>query len=318
MFRSIFSEHLRNYVALRRNFGLKFDTQAGILVIFDKYVCDIGHTGLLTKDIAIGFATANQDITPHQCSRRYGVVRNFSDYLATYEPKTPCLDPKALYAQRASAPAHIYSEEELVNLLSLAKQIAPKNPLRGYTLHAMVGLAAGTGLRISEVVALDRADVDLVSGVLMIRQAKFFKDRLVPVHSSVLKVLDEYAHLRDAAHVEPKSPAFFVHQWGGRFSRHTLQMVYWELTRRAGLRGDTGNGPTFHDLRHSFAVRRLAAWYREGKDVQALLPMLATYLGHAHYSDTAYYITAIPELMELAAQRRRTGDQTKPDEETLR
>lgn len=318
IFRGTFAEHLRNYIALRRNFGLKFDTQADILCRFDKYVHNLGHTGLLTQEIAVGFATVNQGITPYECARRYGVVRNFSDYFATYEPSTPLLDPRALYAQKAHAPAHIYSEEELINLLRLAKQVSPKNPLRGFTLHAMVGLAVGTGLRISEVVALDRADVDLVSGVLMVRQSKFFKDRLVPVHPTVLSVLDQYAHLRDAAHARPKDSAFFIHQWGGRFSKHTLQMTYWNLTRLAGLRGDSGDGPTFHDLRHTFAVRRLAAWYREGKDVNAMLPMLATYLGHAHYTDTAYYITATPELMELAAQRARSSGQTSSDEEATR
>jgi site-specific recombinase XerD len=233
VFHSRFAEHLRNYVALRRNFGLKFDAQADDLSKFDKYAHDLGHAGLLTQDLAIGFATANQGITPYECARRYGVVRNFSDYLATYEPETPLLDPKALYAQKAHAPAHIYSAEEIIKLLRLAKQVSPKNPLRGLTLHAMVGLAAGTGLRISEVVALDRADVDLASGVLMVRKSKFFKDRLVPVHLTVVRVLDEYARLRDAAHPEPKSPAFFIHQWGGRFSKHTLQMSYWDITHRA-------------------------------------------------------------------------------------
>jgi len=312
-FRSVFAEHLVSYIDLRRGFGLKFVSQADILHKFDGYVHDLGYIGLLTQDLAIGFATANANVTAQVCARRYATVRNFSDFLATYEPRTPLLDPKALYARRVRPPAHIYSEEELVRLLELAKRIAPKNPMRGFTLHAMVGLAAGTGLRISEVVGLDRADVDLASGVIMVRRTKFFKDRLVPVHPSVLVVLDQYARLRDAAHPQSQSLAFFLHQWGGRFSKHTLQMTFWDLTRRAGLRGDSGDGPTFHDLRHTFAVRRLVAWYREGRDVQALLPMLATYMGHAHYTDTAYYITAIPELMELAAERRRAADQTNGD-----
>jgi integrase len=92
--------------------------------------------------------------------------------------------------------------------------------------------------------------------------------------------------------------------WKRRFARHTLQMAFWDVTRRVGLREEKGEGPSFHDLRHTFAVRRLVAWYRAGTDVQAMLPALATYMGHAHYSDTAYYITATPELMALAAERR--------------
>jgi len=315
VFRSVFADYLRSYISLRYSFGLKFSFQSDILRMFDVYVHDIGYNGLLTQELAIGFATSNKNITSYESSRRYSVVRNFSDYLVTFEPSTPLLDPKAVYAERQRSPAYIYTEDELVLLLSLAKQIAPKNPFRGASLYAMVGLGAGTGLRISEVVGLDRADIDLVSGVITVRRTKFFKDRLVPVHPTVLAVLNEYVRLRDVKHPDPKSQAFFLQQWGGRYSKHTLQTTYWNLTRLAGLRGDSGDGPTFHDLRHTFAVRRLAAWYREGKDVNAMLPLLATYMGHAHYTDTAYYITATPELMELAAQRARGSGRTSSDEE---
>jgi integrase len=175
--------------------------------------------------------------------------------------------------------------------------------MRGITLRAMIGLAATTGLRISEVVALDRAHVDLRRNLLEICRSKFNKDRLVPIHDSTSTMLREYERQRDLQYPKPTAPAFFLQLWGGPFSKHTLQLSFWQLTRKLGLRPQTGEGPSFHDLRHTFAVRRLVAWYREGADVQAKLPALATYMGHAHYTDTAYYITAIPELMALAAER---------------
>lgn len=139
--------------------------------------------------------------------------------------------------------------------------------------------------------------------MLAIKQTKFRKDRLVAIHPTTLEVLRNYAAVRDAAFPDCGCPAFFINMRRRRFARKTLRVAFYELTRRAGLRSPKGKGPRFHDLRHAFAVRRLAAWYRAGIDAQAMLPALATYMGHVHYSDTAYYITATAELLSLAAGR---------------
>lgn len=167
----------------------------------------------------------------------------------------------------------------------------------------MVGLVASCGLRVSEVVKLDRDDIDLNTGVLTIRRSKFQKDRLVPVHPTTLDVLRNYIPLRDARFPRPATPAFFIQMWGGRFATSTLSLAFHQLACSVGIRQNAGFGPSIHDLRHTFAVRRLVAWYREGKDVQAMLPLLATYMGHVHYSETAYYLTATAELLGLAAER---------------
>lgn len=300
---SVFGEYIERYIELRQSFGLRLINQASMLRAFDRYVCNIEYTGPLTQELAAGFATSNPDNSADTCARRYSAVRYFSNFLLALVPETPILDPKAIYAHRTYTLAYIYNEEELVKLLELAQCISARNPLRGTALHAMVSMAIGTGMRISEVVNLDRDDVDLASGIVRIRCTKFFKERLVPVHSSLLHVLREYAGVRDAANRQFQSQAFFVHLWGGRFSKHTLQLSFSELTRRAGMCGNSGVRPTFHSIRHTFAVRKLIAWYRDGRDVQAMLPVLATYMGHTHYTYTAHYITAVPELMELAAQR---------------
>jgi integrase len=162
---------------------------------------------------------------------------------------------------------------------------------------------ASTGLRIGEVVRLDRADVDLATGMLLIRQTKFRKDRYVPTHPSSLGMLRRYAALRDASFPDCRDDAFFVTGRRRGFARNTLQQALCKIARRAGLRGPKGVGISFHSLRHRFAVKRLIAWYEAGTDVQAMLPMLATYMGHVRYSDTAYYLTATPELLRLAAGR---------------
>ncbi len=309
-FQSVFAEQLRAYVELRRGLGYRFQQEAYILRTFDRYVYEEGRCEL-TQDLALDFTSANPNSSINYRAQRYQVVRQFSEYLATFIPQTPLLDPKAIRRSRNRIPPYIYTDEELALLLNEARHVSMKYPIRGVTLHAKVGLAASTGLRISEVVGLDRTDVDLETGILWVRHGKFGKDRYVPVHSTTLKVLRNYAIVRDSSFPNCDHPAFFLNLRQRRFCSNTVQRAFCRLARRAGLRGPKGRGPSFHNLRHRFAVKRLVAWYKAGLDVQAMLPALATYMGHVHYSDTAYYLTATAELLGLAAERYQSSLQNR-------
>jgi integrase len=200
-------------------------------------------------------------------------------------------------------PAFIFTTNELNELLNASRTTAPRKPIRGITLHSMIGLAASSGLRPREVICLNKQDVDWDRGILEIKRTKFKKDRIVPVHASTVDALREYASIRDAAFPGSSCEAFFINERGTRYLSSALESAFRKLTRKIGLRGPRGRGPTFGDLRHTFAVNRLVAWYREGTDVQAKLPVLATYMGHVEYSYTAYYITATTELRTLAQER---------------
>ena len=298
-FQSVFRESLASYIELRRGLGYRFDSEVNLLRAFDRYVHARGSTEL-TQELALEFATNHSSTSKNYRFERYRVVRQFSEYLAIFDPQTHFLDPKALPLSKTRARPYIYTEEELARLLCEAQQISSKNPVRGVTLHTMVGLAASTGLRIGEV-------VDLEAGTLWVRQSKFGKDRYVPVHSTTLEVLRRYSTIRDATFYSCDHPAFFLNMRKRRFCRNTVQQAFCKVARRAGLRGPKGRGPTFHSLRHCFAVNRLVTWYKAGLDVQAMLPALATYMGHVYYTDTAYYLTATPELLELAAQRHQSA-----------
>jgi integrase len=166
----------------------------------------------------------------------------------------------------------------------------------------LVGLLASTGLRSGEAGRLDLADVDLADGVLHIRKTKFRKDRLVPVHATTLAALRQYASHRDRVFPAPKDSAFFLSSRGNRLSSAGLNIAFNAACKLASLEALRP-----HDLRHRFAVTRLAAWHREQLDVQALLPLLATYLGHARYTDTAYYVTGTADLLGMAADRAFIG-----------
>jgi len=172
------------------------------------------------------------------------------------------------------------------------------------TYHYLFGLIAVTGMRLSEAIGLERADVDLEEGVLTVRESKFGKSRLVPLHPTTRAALRNYARRRDAHLGSRCGTHFFVAERGGRLLHQYVHRVFWRLSREVGLRrpGDH-SGPRVHDFRHRFAIRTLLGWYREGTNVEQQLPALSTYLGHACVRDTYRYLSACPELMEEAARR---------------
>ena len=172
-----------------------------------------------------------------------------------------------------------------------------------------------TGMRINEALHLDRADVDLDQGVLVIRRTKFGKSRLVPIHPTTQEVLRAYRDARDRIVPQLPTPAFFVSERRTRITEWSARYTFAGVSRAVGLRPSTrahrhGRGPRLHDMRHRFAARTLINWYRAGLDVEREIPKLATYLGHVHINDTYWYLEAIPELLELAADRLST---TRPE-----
>lgn len=287
---------IRDYVALRRGLGLDFTTQARTLKAFGAHLEAVGCRGPLTQQLAVDFVNT-RDVTPETRARRYGVVRLFAAYLSTFDPRTETLDPRALPRMRRRRPVRIPTDAELSRLLAAARSISVREPLRGIAMHAILGLLACTGMRTGEVVRLDRTDVDLKAGVITIRRSKFRKDRLVPIHATTCRVLRAYACARDARLPSVASPAFFLNLRCTRLGQGGLGYGFHQAQKRAG----TAMRPS--DLRHRFAVRRLEAWHRNGRAVQAMLPLLATYLGHVRYTDTAWYVTATADLLRLASAR---------------
>jgi len=294
--------HINRYVQLRRSLGYSFETQAATLQAFGRFVKRRAEPGPLTQHLALTFVLGYQ-VTPNVRARRYAVLKNFADCFAVFDSRTEALDPQVLPRSRAIPPARLLEEGELARLLQAAREISPLHPMRGLTLFTIIGLLASTGLRSGEVTHLDRGDVDLERGILRIRGTKFRKNRLVPVHPTTLEVLRTYVNARDKAYPRASSPAFFLSLRGDRWSQCGFGDTFRQARAKAGLDQGPPRGLRPHDLRHRFATTRLVTWYREGVDVQARLPLLATYLGHTRYSDTAYYITGTPDLLGLAASR---------------
>lgn len=197
---------------------------------------------------------------------------------------------------------YVYSTDEITALMSAARQLEPE--LRGVTCETVIGLLAVTGLRIGEVLALNRGDVDLERELLVIRRPKFNRDRIVPVHPSTISALVHYARCRDKWRPTCQTPSFFVSTVGTRLGYGGVQKAFAAVVAEIGLDCTSERcRPRLHDFRHRFAIQTLLSWYRSDADVASKMPLLSTYLGHVKPKDTYWYLSATPELLALAVSR---------------
>ena len=292
---------IEQYIAFQRSLGSTFITDAGILRAFCRACglrANIADVRVQRVDAFLGKArpvtkTWFTRLSCLRCFFRYAVSRGY----VTAAP-LPTVMPK----RSPSFIPYIYTREELCRLLAMVESPQRKSILEPATIRAMILVYYGTGLRLHEVIHLTRADVDLSRSLLMIRNTKFGKTRLVPVGPQVRQVLIQYDRTRPK-HRQADAP-FFATRAGNFVPRDTLQRKFRILRNLAGIRRtDTRQQPRIHDLRHTFAVHRLTSWYQQGADVQRLLHHLSVYLGHAHLQDTQVYLSMTPELLREASQR---------------
>ena len=292
------------HVAHRQAMGMRFHTEARTLRSFCRASGDVTMQEI-TADQLLAFLAGTGPISRYWERKhsalsglyRFAVARGYVDHSPL--PRTV---PRP---QQAFVP-YIYSHEELRRLLdAVAANDHPRCRIDPDTFRTILLLLYGAGLRISEALALTLSDADLDAGVLCIRESKFYKSRLVPIGNDLLQILAPYAARRRQQHAGAASP-FFVSRAGTAVTRQNAEMAFCRLRVRANAvceGADTRHQPRLHDLRHAFAVHRLVSWYRNGADVQRLLPKLSTYLGHVHIAGTQRYLTLTPELLRQASLR---------------
>lgn len=293
-----------DFLAMRRQLGFDVERHRWLLRDFARFTERIRYRGPITVDLARRWALSSCPGEPVRAERRLSVLRQFAHYLTTLDPATE-IPPAGLLgrATRRNQP-HIYSEAEISSLLQACSRLHPREGLRPSTYLAFFSLLASTGLRLSEACRLHRRDVDLREGLLTVRQGKFGKSRLVPLHPSAVEALARYAARRDALQDTPQSGFFFRTDRASVLKRATVETTFSKMRDGLGwaAHGRAGR-PRIHDLRHTFAVRRLLRWYEEGADVNRKILALANYLGHAKVTDTYWYLSAVPELMAITARR---------------
>jgi integrase/recombinase XerD len=291
------------YVAYKQSMGMRFHTEARTLRSFCRAVGNIAVAEVAADRVQAYIAGAGP--VTRFWHRKHEALRGFYRFAMArgYAASSPL--PKMVPQPPHFVP-HIFSREELQRLLDATT--CCENPLcklQPYTCRMLILLLYAVGLRISEALSLRLTNVDLTAGVLTIRESKFYKTRLVPMIPALTGTVGEYVAQRAKEHPTQLDGALFLTRTGSPVARHTAENLFSRLRVRAGVvRPDGGRyQPRLHDLRHAFAVHRLVAWYRQGADVQRLLPQLATYLGHVHIAATQRYLTLTPELLHEASQR---------------
>lgn len=301
---------LERYLSMRKGLGYKYRHQTQRLADFVSFM-ERRKATTITVKLALEWAMLPPD-RQATWSLRLSDVRGFARHVSIIDPGTQVPPAGILPAVKRAKP-YIYSDTEIEALLAAALALPPKNGLRRWTCHTLLGLIAVTGMRLAEATGLQRDDVDLDKGVLTVRLTKLGKSRLVPLHPSTIAALRSYAERRDAHLGSRTGSTFFVTEQGDRLQHQYVYRAFWRASREVGLRcpGDRA-GPRVHDLRHRFAIRTLLDWYRDGRDVERKLSALSTYLGHTCVRDTYWYLSVCPELMEEAARRLDRRWEVKP------
>jgi integrase len=295
---SALADAARDYLQLRNSLGhdlAEHHRELPRLVVF------LEAEGLPTVTVAAALAWAQGpgvDPATSIAPRRMTIARGFARYLAGIDARTEVPPPGLIAGRRRWRPPFIYSPGDIEALMAQARQLTP---MPAATHETLIGLLAATGLRVGEAIRLDRADIDWAGAVLMIRESKFGKTRMVPVLDSTLDMLGNYARIRGRLCPQAATASFFVSTAGTRLIYACVGQVFRQLRDRAGIGAGAERRPRIHDLRHTFAIRTLLGWYQAGEDVEARLPILSTYLGHRDPRSTYWYLSAAPELLALAA-----------------
>jgi integrase len=303
---STFSRELDRYLTIRRSLGYDLGTAERILRRFIAFA-ERENAEYINTALFLRWQEAFGHANRQTWSRRLGMVRLFALWLHSIDQKHE-VPPQALIPDRYRRPRpHIYSDEEIRRIVETAAELPSINGVRALTCSTLFGLIAVTGLRVSEAISLDVADVNLEAGLLTLRRGKLGKARLLPVSDCTRGQLVAYAKERDRLLGASPEP-FFVSDRGERLTDCGARYNFAAVCQTVGLRPVEkfkrhGRGPRIHDLRHTFAVRTLVNWYRAGKNPAQEMIKLTTYLGHASPSHTYWYIEAVPELLDLASRR---------------
>ena len=293
------------YITYKQSMGMRFHTEARTLKSFCKAMGDVGIAEV-QPDKVQAFLAGTGRITRFW-HRKHEALRGFYRFaMARSHVAVSPLPSRVPQPPHAFVP-YIFSHEELRRLLDTAASSAShsRSHIQPHTCRMLILLLYGAGLRISEALSLTLGDVNLTGGILTIRESKFYKTRLVPIGPDLIRALTSYAIRRAMDHSARPDARLLVSRTGTPVKRQTAENTFGRLRVRAGvLRHDGARyQPRLHDLRHSFAVHRVVSWYRQGADVQRLLPKLATYLGHVHIAATQRYLTLTPELLKEASRR---------------
>ena len=295
---------IQHFITLRRLSGTDYKSQAQLLGYFDRFLLkQRWNIPRITREITDCYQQSLSHLAPRTRSNRFCVVRQLCEYLARSDPLGYVPEPLRVVPSHGAHQPYIYSSSEIQALLKAASQLPPPNSLRPHTYQTLLGLLYSTGIRIGEALALNLEHFHSTERRLYIAEGKFRKARWAPLSASTCQALERYVRTR--VQIRPRSPdsPLLINQRSRRLHQCTVNQTFRNVLRQCGIRHSKHTGPRIHDLRHTFAVHRLLAWYRDGGDVNARLPWLSTYMGHVDVHSTQVYLQPTAELVEQVNRR---------------
>ncbi len=303
---NLITQQVEEYVAFKQTLGFKITVESAELRRFALFAVNQNHQGPLTIDLALNWVSMKPHYSRYYKARRLETVRLFAKYLVA-KGHVAEIPPAGIYGKcHGRTTPYIYTADEILKLIAKAKLLLPANGLRANTIATLIGLLWSTGLRISEACSLEKADLDYHKRTLHIKATKFNKERIIPIHESVVAALQAYAAFRDSYYPSSITPAFFLSTGGKQLQLRNAEYAFTVIRNcllpSGKLKWDR-RPPRLYDLRHSFVCHTIMRWSKEGADVNQRLLLLSTYLGHVKPSDTYWYLTGTTELLSLAVKR---------------
>lgn len=287
-----------DYLTLRRTLGFKLFHETWWLPDFATFL-KRQRRSVITVDLALQWAMLPTGVDRSWWGRRLGSVRQFAKHHRATDPRTEIPPPDLIPFRTPRRAPYLYSPQEVGALMRAAAKLP--QPILAASYATLIGLLAATGMRVSEALNLDDADIAYTRGAIVVRGAKFNKTREVPVDATTLTALRTFMRRRNRLRIDYRSSCLFVSTTGARVGYTNFGNTFRRLLRAVGIQHKPS--PRIHDLRHSFAVTTLCDWYRSGVEVDPRMPLLSTYLGHVSPNTTYWYLKATPQLVGLAAKR---------------
>ena len=302
-------QQVEDYITYKRGLGYKIIVEADELRRFATFAKSIGHNGSLTNELAMRWATLKSEYSRFYMARRLEIIQTFAKYITAFDPCAQIPQTGVFGKCHGRVSPHIYSDAEISLLITEARKLYSPDGIRAYTVSAAIGLLRATGLRPSELTQLKVEDVRLSTGYVFIHSSKFKKDRIVPLHSTVLKELSVYSdYIEGKLGPRCNSDYFFVSTYGQRFNSRSFEYAF-QLIRPILYKDGACVGTRnyrLYDVRHTFACETIRHWLETGDDVNKKLYLLSTYMGHVKPEDTYWYLSATPQLLAVSCERYET------------
>jgi len=300
---NLISNQIEEYISYKQALGYQIKIESQELRRFAIYTLSIGHEGSLTRELAFNWVTLNPKYSQWYLSRRMETIRTFAKYICVLDSNAQ-MPPKGIFGKcHGRTTPYIFTEKEIRFLMNAALKLHSPDGLRSKTISVAIGLLWATGMRPSEICKLKNDDVKLKDGLITIKETKFKKSRIIPIHESTISALNEYLVVREHLREDFSETSFFLTTKSRSLSLRNFEGALFKIRNLLLVESDEWKRrpPRLYDIRHTFACNTLLRWYKSGVDIDQKIIYLSTYLGHSKIADTYWYLTGTPELFDVTS-----------------